>query len=148
MAGNQHHFWGFPQLSYSGPSLCRTVETNGLECGIKPLGASNIGSGNGSKSCSHSARVAVQACTPEKCSNSSLLTRTSSSSSLLIKTSSSSSLLIRRRNSTSLFLRPSGGNRQQELFAAETSTPAIRFQRVFAAPNPPRGLASLKLGTG
>jgi hypothetical protein len=24
MAGNQHHFWGFPQASYSGPSLCRT----------------------------------------------------------------------------------------------------------------------------
>ena len=96
-AGNLNHFWGFPQASYSGLSLCRTVETIGFECGIEPLGASNIGSGNGNKSCSHSAHVAVQACTPEKCSNSSWHTRTSSSSSLLIRTSSSSSLLIREK---------------------------------------------------
>jgi hypothetical protein len=41
-------------VPHSGPGLCRTVETIGFECGLKPLGASNIGSN--SKSCSHSTR--------------------------------------------------------------------------------------------
>ncbi len=30
---------GVSQVPYSGPGLCRTVETIGLECGLKPLGA-------------------------------------------------------------------------------------------------------------
>ncbi len=53
----------------------------------------------------HQRGAAIQACTPERCSNSSLLTRTSSSSSLLIRLSSSSSLLIRLSSSSSLLLR-------------------------------------------
>ena len=61
---NQFHSWGFPQASHSGLSLCRTVETIGFECGLKPLGANNIG--NGSNSFSHSARVAVQVCSSER----------------------------------------------------------------------------------
>jgi hypothetical protein len=41
-------------VPYSGPGLCRTVETVGFECGLKPLGASNIG--NDRKGCSNSTR--------------------------------------------------------------------------------------------
>ncbi len=41
---NQFNSWGSFQVPHSGPGLCRTVETIGFECGLKPLGASNIGS--------------------------------------------------------------------------------------------------------
>jgi hypothetical protein len=41
-------------VPYSGLGLCRTVKTIGFECGLKPLGASNIGID--SKGCSHSTR--------------------------------------------------------------------------------------------
>ena len=41
---NQFNSWGSPQVPHSGPGLCRTVETSGFECELKPLGASNIGS--------------------------------------------------------------------------------------------------------
>jgi hypothetical protein len=53
-AGNQFNSWGFPQVPYSSPGLCRTVKTIGFEFGLKPLEASNIGSD--SKSCPHSTR--------------------------------------------------------------------------------------------
>jgi hypothetical protein len=51
------------------------VETIGSECGTEPLGSQQHRQRQRHKSCSHSAHVAVQACTQEKCGNSSLHTR-------------------------------------------------------------------------
>jgi hypothetical protein len=94
---NQFHSWGFPQASHSGPSLCRTVETIGFECGLKPLGANNIG--NGSKSCSHSARVAVQVCSSERvavqvCSSERVAVQVCSSERVAVKVCSSERVAI------------------------------------------------------
>ena len=136
-AGNLNHFWGFSRASYSGLSLCRTVETIGFECGIKPLGASNIGNGNGSKSCSHSARVAIQVCSPERvaiqvCSSERVAVQACSSERGTVQACFSDR--VAATGSKSCLLR----RHQRQL---------SRFHRVLAAPNPPRGLASLKLGT-
>ncbi len=142
----QFHSWGFPQASHSGPSLCRTVETIGFECGLKPLGANNIG--NGSKSFSHSARVAVQVCSSERvavqvCSSERVAVQVCSSERVAVQACSSDRVTVQ-----ACFPGRVASAGSKSCFAAETSTPAIRFQRVFAAPNLPRGFASLKLGSG
>ncbi len=137
---NQFHSWGFSQASHSGPCLCRTVETIGFECGLKPLGANNIG--NGSKSCSHSALVAVPVCSSDRvavqvCSSDRGAVQVCSSDRVAVQVCSTDRVTVQACFSDRAAAAGSKG-----CFAAETSTPAIRFQR-FAAPNPPRGFASL-----
>ena len=141
---NQFHSWGFPQASHSGPSLCRTVETIGFECGLKPLGANNIG--NGSKSCSHSARVAVQVCSPERvaiqgCSSERVAVQACSSERVAVQVCSSDRGTVQACFSDRV---AATGSKCCLLRRHQRHT---RVQRVLAAPNPPRGLASLKLGT-
>jgi hypothetical protein len=142
---NQFNSWGFPQVPHSSPGLCRTVETIGFECGLKPLGANNIG--NGSKSCSHSTRKQHQ-----------LFTRPSNSASLFIRPSGSTSC-----SSDRVTVQACSSDRVAALAVHQTERrqQAARavllrrhqrqlsdFSRFSSAPNPPRGFASLKLGSG
>jgi hypothetical protein len=113
---NQFNSWGFPQVPHSGPGLCQTVETISFEFGLKPLGASNIGSD--SKGCSHSMR-----------NSASLFIRPSNSTSLFIRLSSSASLFIRPSNSTSLFIRPSNS---ASLFIRPSGSESCSSDRVAA----------------
>ena len=81
----------------SGPGLCRTVETIGFECGLKPLGANNIG--NDSKSCSHSERVAVQVCSSERvavqvCSSERVAVQACSSNQVAVQVCSSERVTV------------------------------------------------------